>query len=59
MAWPGSFPPSPRVLDGAVALLRVRTLTWADTGEARERAPVPDELREEAHRHAPAPAPAR
>ncbi|MFD7699988.1 elongation factor G [Streptomyces caelestis] len=35
---------------GVVDLLRMRALTWTDEGEAREPAPVPDELREEAHR---------
>ncbi|MEU7468635.1 elongation factor G [Streptomyces sp. NPDC044984] len=35
---------------GVVDLLRMRALTWTDEGEARDAAPVPDELREEAHR---------
>ncbi|MET9156067.1 elongation factor G [Streptomyces griseoflavus] len=35
---------------GVVDLLRMRALTWTDAGEACEPAPVPDELREEAHR---------
>ncbi len=33
---------------GVVDLLRMRALTWNDEGEARDPAPVPDELREEA-----------
>jgi elongation factor G len=33
---------------GVVDLLRMRALTWTDEGEARDPAPVPDELREEA-----------
>lgn len=35
---------------GVVDLLHMRALTWTDEGEAREPEPVPDELREEAHR---------
>jgi elongation factor G len=33
---------------GVVDLLRMRALTWTDEGEARDAAPVPDELRDEA-----------
>ncbi|MFE1507065.1 elongation factor G [Streptomyces sp. NPDC058726] len=36
--------------DGVVDLLGMRALTWNDEGEARDAAPVPEELREEAHR---------
>lgn len=35
---------------GVVDLLGMRALTWTDQAEARDPAPVPDELREEAHR---------
>ncbi|WPW22457.1 elongation factor G [Streptomyces sp. HNS054] len=35
---------------GVVDLLRMRALTWSDDGEARDPAPVPDALREEALR---------
>ncbi|KES08865.1 elongation factor G [Streptomyces toyocaensis] len=35
---------------GVVDLLHMRALTWSDEGVAREPAPVPEELREEAHR---------
>ncbi|WP_030856215.1 elongation factor G [Streptomyces sp. NRRL S-37] len=35
---------------GVVDLLRMRALTWTDEGRARDAAPVPDDLREEAHR---------
>ncbi|AZM58933.1 MULTISPECIES: elongation factor G [unclassified Streptomyces] len=35
---------------GVVDLLRMRALTWTDEGEARDAAPVPEELRQEAHR---------
>ncbi|MEW1873540.1 elongation factor G [Streptomyces caelestis] len=35
---------------GVVDLLHMRALTWTDAGEARDPAPVPDDLREEAHR---------
>ncbi|GGX06392.1 elongation factor G 2 [Streptomyces malachitofuscus] len=35
---------------GVVDLLRMRALTWTDEGEARDPAPVPEELRQEAHR---------
>ncbi|MEU5521906.1 elongation factor G [Streptomyces sp. NPDC047860] len=35
---------------GVVDLLRMRALTWTDDGEANDPAPVPEDLREEAHR---------
>ncbi|MFC8423501.1 elongation factor G [Streptomyces sp. NPDC057236] len=35
---------------GVVDLLHMRALTWTDEGRAHDAAPVPDELREEAHR---------
>ncbi|MER6622618.1 elongation factor G [Streptomyces sp. NPDC000931] len=35
---------------GVVDLLHMRALTWTDEGRAHDPAPVPDELREEAHR---------
>ncbi|MGW0816202.1 elongation factor G [Streptomyces viridiviolaceus] len=35
---------------GVVDLLRMRALTWTDGGDAVAGAPVPDDLREEAHR---------
>ncbi|MFC8373741.1 elongation factor G [Streptomyces sp. NPDC057239] len=35
---------------GVVDLLHMRALTWTDEGQARDAAPVPDELREEARR---------
>ncbi|MFI8205189.1 elongation factor G [Streptomyces sp. NPDC085937] len=35
---------------GVVDLIGMRTLTWTDDGEARDPAPVPDALREEAPR---------
>ncbi|MFD7684849.1 elongation factor G [Streptomyces sp. NPDC059781] len=35
---------------GVVDLLHMRALTWTDEGRARDAAPVPDELREEARR---------
>ncbi|WP_149550955.1 elongation factor G [Streptomyces marokkonensis] len=35
---------------GVVDLLHMRALTWTDEGDARDAAPVPDDLREEARR---------
>ncbi|GHB15897.1 elongation factor G 2 [Streptomyces viridiviolaceus] len=35
---------------GVVDLLRMRALTWTDGGDAVAEAPLPDDLREEAHR---------
>lgn len=35
---------------GVVDLLHMRALTWTDEGRAHDAAPVPDELRAEAHR---------
>ncbi|MFJ5557323.1 elongation factor G [Streptomyces sp. NPDC093250] len=35
---------------GVVDLLQMRALTWTDDGEANDPAPVPEDLREEAHR---------